>query len=45
MEEIKEAKAGVKCSEDVMVSGLLSADDAVTIAPDEGSLQSLKEIG
>ena len=38
VEEIKEAKAGVKCGEDIIVSGLLYADDAVIIAPDEGSL-------
>lgn len=43
MEEIKEAKAGVKCGGDVMVSGLLYADDVVT-APDEGSLQSLIDV-
>ena len=43
MEEIKEAQAGVQCGKD-MVSGLLYADDAVVIAPDEGQLQKLIDV-
>ena len=43
MEEIKGAQVGVQCGGD-MVSGLLYADDAVVIAPDEWGLQKLIDV-
>ena len=43
MVEVKAAQAGVQCGED-MVSGLLYADDAVVIAPDEDRLQKLIDV-
>lgn len=43
MEDIKTTQAGVQCGED-MVSGLLYANDAVVIAPDEGRLQKLIDV-
>ena len=43
MEEIKGAQVGVQCRGDI-VSGLLYADDAVVIAPDEWGLQKLIDV-